>query len=419
MELAQEQSTRVGYKEILKQKSYVLYMIATLISRFGDSIDSIAYSWMVYELTGSAALMATLFGFNAIPNIIFQPIAGVLVDYRSKKKILSLCNWGRGLIVAITAAMFLTGKLQVYHLFIFTFMNSTLEALQSPASSAIIPLILDKEHFAYGQALRGTASTVVELVGLGLAGFIIASIGISGALFIDAMTFGVCGLLIIFLKHKKERLKEEKISMKGYKDDLVDGFKYLYSHKLIFHIALFGAALNAFLSPYSSLAPAYVGESLNLGPEGISTMGICLTLGMMLGSIIFPKLKGKIQGINLFIGGGVVLGSWYFILSGATFIHSEMAIYSIISLGCIVGGMSVSVISMLVQIAFMERVEQEYLGRAAGVMNSMMMCAMPLGAFFIGSISLLINIQTIYILAGAFIIILFIVQKFNKHLQNI
>ena len=75
----------ISYKDIFYDKNFCLYMIGNLISRFGDSIDSIAYGWMVYKITGSMALMALLFGVNAVPTIIFQPIAGVFVDYKKKK----------------------------------------------------------------------------------------------------------------------------------------------------------------------------------------------------------------------------------------------------------------------------------------------------------------------------------------------
>lgn len=84
MDLALEKK-KIGYKDILTDKNFCLFIIGNLISRFGDSIDTIAYGWMVYEITGSTALMALLFGVNAIPTILFRPIAGVFVDYKKKK----------------------------------------------------------------------------------------------------------------------------------------------------------------------------------------------------------------------------------------------------------------------------------------------------------------------------------------------
>lgn len=419
MELSTDQIAGVGYKDILKQKSFMLYLLANVVSRFGDSVDSIAYSWMVYELTGSAALMATLFGVNAIPNIIFLPIAGVFVDYKSKKKIQCVCSIGRGLIVTLTAILFITGNLEVYHLFVFTFINSTLESFQVPSATALLPLLLEKKYFAHGSALQSTASRVAELIGMGLAGFIVAFMGISGALFIDAATFFICGGMLIFLKHMPETLNKHKMNIKNYGKDLKDGFRYIYNHKLIFYICLFAAALNMFLVPYNTLNVPFVSDTLKLGPEAISTMGICLTVGMLIGSMIFPKLQSKIKGINLFIVSGILLGSWYFYLLAATLISSKIMIYTIIGIGCFIAGVTIGLINMLVNVTFMQRVESEYLGRAAGVLSAMAMCAMPLGAFIVGGISATVSVELIYLLSGIIIITIFILQKFNKSLHEI
>ena len=46
-----EQNEKIGYKDIFKQKEYMKMMVAALINRFGDSIDAIASTWIVYERT--------------------------------------------------------------------------------------------------------------------------------------------------------------------------------------------------------------------------------------------------------------------------------------------------------------------------------------------------------------------------------
>ena len=103
----EEKGKKLGYGSIIKEKNYLFYLLGQLISRFGDSIDTIAYGWMVYEVTGKTSLMALLFGINAIPTILFQPIAGVIISYKKKKNVLFICNFGRAVVVTIIALMFL------------------------------------------------------------------------------------------------------------------------------------------------------------------------------------------------------------------------------------------------------------------------------------------------------------------------
>ena len=67
------------YKDVLTQREFLKMMIASLINRFGDSIDAVASTWIVYQLTNSAAWSALIFGINNLPTIVVTPFAGVWV----------------------------------------------------------------------------------------------------------------------------------------------------------------------------------------------------------------------------------------------------------------------------------------------------------------------------------------------------
>lgn len=63
-------------------------MVAGLINRFGDSIDAIAFTWLVYAITGKASWSALVFAANQLPSVLVQPFAGVLVEGMDKKKLI-------------------------------------------------------------------------------------------------------------------------------------------------------------------------------------------------------------------------------------------------------------------------------------------------------------------------------------------
>ena len=70
---------------MLSEKQFLKLILANVVSRFGDSLDVIAYTWIMYEVTGSESLMALIMGLNYVPTVLLQPFAGALVD-RIKKK---------------------------------------------------------------------------------------------------------------------------------------------------------------------------------------------------------------------------------------------------------------------------------------------------------------------------------------------
>ena len=68
---------KIGYRDIFRQKEYMKLLVAGLINVFGDSIDAIAFTWLVYQLTGNAAWSALVFGINSLPTILVTPFVGV------------------------------------------------------------------------------------------------------------------------------------------------------------------------------------------------------------------------------------------------------------------------------------------------------------------------------------------------------
>lgn len=129
----QENARVIRYRDLSSQKEYLKLTMANAVNRFGDSIDMIAFSLMVYQLTGSASWVAVIFGINALPSILFQPFAGAIVERLHKKTIMILADIGRGVIVGVTAVLLMLDLLQPWILLVLTFINSTLESLRIPA----------------------------------------------------------------------------------------------------------------------------------------------------------------------------------------------------------------------------------------------------------------------------------------------
>ena len=136
-----------SYRVLRSQGQYLKLIAANVVNRFGDSLDAIAYSWLMYEVTGSASLMALILAINYIPTIVLQPIAGVFVDRISKKRAMIICDVGRGIVVLSTALLYLQGMISPLALAMLTVANSTLEALSVPARLAIVQSLLDKDKY--------------------------------------------------------------------------------------------------------------------------------------------------------------------------------------------------------------------------------------------------------------------------------
>ena len=187
---------KITYREIWKIPNCRRLITANVINRFGDSIDALAFTWLVYQITGSAAWSALIFGLNQLPGIFVQPLAGPFVEGRNKKKIVIVTDIMRGLIIAAFVALYYLKLVTPVIMAAFTMIITTVESFNIPASSAFVPELIDERHYATATGFNMTVSKIFELIGMGAAGFIIASFGVGTAMLVDAATFFIGAVII-------------------------------------------------------------------------------------------------------------------------------------------------------------------------------------------------------------------------------
>ncbi|GAC1392047.1 MAG: hypothetical protein NVS4B11_07820 [Ktedonobacteraceae bacterium] len=78
----------VPYVTILHNKRYFPLWLGQLVSSLGDTLNYIALVIYVYQLTGSGFDLAKLSLFQIIPILLISPIAGVIIDRFSRKRVL-------------------------------------------------------------------------------------------------------------------------------------------------------------------------------------------------------------------------------------------------------------------------------------------------------------------------------------------
>ncbi len=410
---------KTGIKDLLKFKSYFLVLIANTISRFGDSVDMIAYAWMVYELTGSKILLGTIFAVNAIPGIILSPFAGVFVDHFSKKKVIILGDIGRGLIVSATAALFLTNQLKPWHLFVLTFLTSTIETFVSTAKTSLVPLILPEKLHLSASSFSTSAASFAQLVGIGSAGFLIATVGISGAIFIDALTFFISCLLISFLKLEEKRDGSLELNVKSYFSSLKEGFIFIKKEILLIISILLFAVTNFCLSPISVLLPAYVKDVLSSGAEALGILNLGFPIGMIIGGIIFAQIGSKLKKSYCVVFGLVSFGVAYIVLSLVGLIDNLIVPPIVVGfIAFFIFGLMMPVITAPLRAHLYARTPKDLLGRVVGLMSMVILSAMPLGGVVSGFLSEIMSIPYLFLLMGCLLIFIPFLALLNKEFRK-
>jgi MFS family permease len=149
-------------------------------------------------------------------------------------------------------------------------------------------------------------------------------------------------------------------------------------------------------------------EIFGQGSEFLSAMGIALIIGMAIGSIITPRLMEKFKERPLIVFFGILFGIIYGLYTLGTYTRGNIiAAYSLNIVCALIMGISVSVISRIFTIQFMNSVENEYMARAASILSSTSSAATPIVSALVSLLAKFIPVTTLFIISSSICVIIF------------
>ena len=400
------------YSALRGEREYFKLLAANAVNRFGDSVDSIALSLLMYEVTGSASMMALLLAVNYLPTIILQPIAGAVVDRMDKKAVMVWMDFARGAVVALIALLVYLDALSTPTLFVCVALISTLETLRIPAGACAMPALLSKEKYTLGAALNGGAGQVCTVIGLALAGPIVEGLGMEWAFAIDMGTFFFSGAAIAALKIKlPPRHDAEKVSVRAVGRDMLEGLRYLKGSRLLWAITLLGMALNFIATPVNTFYTPFVTDGLGGGATLLSATQLVQVGGVAVGALIVPWLEklrirttATVSGLAFALM-GVVMPALLLLPTLAWRAAAQLAV-------CLVEGLCLGVLNTLYSSRFMMYTDKEYLSRTTGVTNSLLMLMSPAGALICSAAAAVMSVpQCLFYLSLGCAVLFYIVTR--------
>lgn len=411
----EQEKKKAGYRALSTQKDYLKLIGANVINRFGDSLDAIAFSWLVYAITGSAAWSAAILAFNQLPTILLQPFTGVLVERWRKKWMMVLTDVIRGAAVMGLAVLYLMELLNPWIMVLFTLTISTAEAFRVPAGLALVPKILKRELYEFGTGLNSTLSTVMQLTGLGAAGVVIGTFGVQAAILVDAATYFLSALILSLIRYREEPGVKERLNVGRYAANLKEGFDYIRKNRVIVNFCILAFVLNALLVPLNALGVPLTVEVLGKGTEFLSILMMALMLGTGAASFLYPYLQRACSANRIVIISGFALGLSYlgFPVSGSLG-SAEWTITALCLLCGFVMGAACGFICSVLGVELMKAVDQDYMARCGGVFNSLGCAATPAASALCSVLAVFCPVSVIFVACGGFSVLLFIYTAVKK-----
>lgn len=377
----------------LKHRNYRLFFSGQVISLTGTWVSSVAMSWLVYRLTGSALLLAALNAAQLLPTLIVTPYAGVHVDRWSRHKVM-ICTQAASMLQSLALAVLtLSNTITVPQLFILAIIQGVINGFDMPARQAfVVEIIESREDLGNAIALNSAMFHGARLIGPAIGGLIIglSSEGICFA--IDTVSY--LAVLIGLTRMRLPRHVAPQKSGRSVFNELREGFLYCLKFEPIGVQIIFVGAITFAFSPQAVLLPAFAKEQLNGGPEMLGALMGMSGAGALSAALYLASRKS-------IVGLGKLIKLSGFVLGCALIVFSQVReLWSAFPLTYLVGFASVFLIASSNTI-LQTLVDHSKRGRVASLFGAAFTSMMPLGALFAGWSAHTIGIRAAISIGGA------------------
>jgi MFS family permease len=330
----------------------------------------------VLQITGSPLWLGVVGFAQQAPALVFSLLAGVIADRTARRRML-LATQATMMVLAVGLAVLThLNRITVEQIVVIAFLAGVTMALNAPTYQAAIRDLVPQDDTLNAIALNSIQFNMSRVVGPSLAGFTIAGLGVAACFYLNALSY-VPLLFVITRVRFPEREAREASSMR---EDLVEGFHYVWEHHTILLLVLLVATVSMFGLPYLVMMPAFARDVLQVGARGLGYLVASAGVGALLGGIHLAMMKSHRRRGPLVLGAALT-----FFAAILLFCLSRQPVLSALLLAVAGGAMvsSVATVNSLIQTLVPDAIR----GRVLSMHTMAFLGFTPLGSLLVGAIA--------------------------------
>lgn len=426
-------------KNVFSVRNFRLVFFGALVSELGAVLYSFAVSFYILEISGNNAFLQGLYlALCGIMLLLFTPLGGVLGDRRNKAKIMFVCDFIKGGMILLATLLMLAFPGKSAHLvilFVIGMAGNAVSGLFDPASTALLPYIVEESQLQQGNAYFSVKNAVQSILGIMLAGILYSGLSVYLLFTVVGLCYVFSGVSEIFIRYE-QKPKEGRLSFRVAVSDMREGIAYLKSQKAIVAIMASALFINFFITPVGgNFIPYFVRTDLAASPDYLlrniftpelwsSVFSMLIGFSTLVGSVILSakRQEGKCGykiALRLCVVAAVMIaltaGYWYLVGLGV----SLNAFLILFCLGCLVIGLFISFVNIPITTVLMRAVEKDKLGKVASILSIISQGLIPIASLMAGAVISLFGSAALLALCSAGFTLTALLLLFNKEARNI
>ncbi|MDR7855144.1 MFS transporter [Tissierella sp.] len=403
--------------KLIKRKDFSLLILGKLVSLLGSNMQQFALSLYVLSLTGSATIFASILSISILPRLILSPIAGVFGDWFDRKRSIVVLDFLNSIIIGSFAVIYIiNGNISIPMIYILVILLEITEIFFHSAMSAVLPSVVTKEELLEANSFNSLVMNIGNMLSPVLAAFLYGTFGMKIILIVNSISFLLSAISEMFINVPKNHKTPEKINIKAFKTDFVEGINIIKSNKLISTMISLGTIINFCMGPLFSIGLIFIIKEVfktndfQFGMFQMVLSASMLVAPILCGSII-KKLKiGKLCFISFSIMSILIL---IMAIIPSNLFMSIFTTTMVPYIGLLIISFMVGIVVTVANIAlgtlFSQTVPLDLMGRTSTVFGLAVTVFIPVGQMIFGFLYDIIS-PSIVIATSATILIITVIK---------
>lgn len=275
-----------GTFKALRHRNFQLYVGGQLVSLAGTWMQNIAQGWLVYQISGSAAMLGVVGFASAIPAFLVAPWAGVVIDRVDKRNLLVGTQLIQMLLAFVLAFLSFTGLVQVWHVIVLAILLGAVNSFDGPARQAFVVDMVGRDDLPNAIAINSMTFNAARVIGPAFGGVLLATVGSAWCFAINGLSFMAVILSLLAMRIPATPKRNDPRSPW---EQLKSGVAYSVRHPELRGLLLLALFFSTFGIAYMTVLPAFVDRILKVGPTGFGLITSAAGLGAVSGALFVAK----------------------------------------------------------------------------------------------------------------------------------
>lgn len=287
-------------QSLFRNRTFTFILIAGFLAIMGYTMFFMTTTWYVISELGSAGSLGIVLIAITVPRLIMMVFGGVLADRFKKTTIMFSTSLAQSILLLTVFLLNNSDNMSMLYLIMLGMLFGTLDAFSGPASTSLIPKIVEESQIQQANAFYQGASQIGIIAGPILAGAVMEASDVTTG-YLVATVVVLLSAVFMFPPFLKEGDVENSVKQAPLKD-LQEGFSYIKSSTFLVTGILVLITLNFFAFGAIQISIPILVELHGGSPINLSYIEVSLGLGMLLSSVILGSVRIKRRGMTSIIG---------------------------------------------------------------------------------------------------------------------